>query len=283
MSKYFIDCEFIEGKQDKTIFGIKYGKTKSTIDLISIGIVSEDNREYYAISKDFNLEEAWNRYDLVKKKRFQTDYSEYNEKVYWIRENVLKPIFVELFIQDNDLNKEICLEQQNKNVIENKMTFYWLQQLITKYGKTNKQIAKEIQIFTANLSINGGYENENNVIAKVVELRNQYDPVEFYGYYSAYDHVVLCQLFGKMIDLPTGFPMYTIDLKQELDRMALIIQNNWKVADGKGLRSFEECLNRIKSLPNYPKQMNEHNALEDAYFCYNLYKFLNKLKNNYEK
>jgi hypothetical protein len=40
--KYFYDCEFLEGKQDKTIFGIKYGETKPTIDLISIGIVCED-------------------------------------------------------------------------------------------------------------------------------------------------------------------------------------------------------------------------------------------------
>ena len=59
MSKYFIDLEFLEGTQKKL-----FGETKPTIDLISIGIVCEDGREYYAISKDFNLKEAWNRYDL---------------------------------------------------------------------------------------------------------------------------------------------------------------------------------------------------------------------------
>jgi hypothetical protein len=37
---------------------------------------------------------------------------------------------------------------------------------------------------------------------------------ELWGYYSAYDHIVLCQLFGTMMDLPRGFPMYTMDLKQ---------------------------------------------------------------------
>jgi len=57
--KYFIDTEFLEGTQDKTFLGFKYSKTKPTIDLISIGIVAEDGREYYAISKDFNLKEAW--------------------------------------------------------------------------------------------------------------------------------------------------------------------------------------------------------------------------------
>ena len=58
--KYFLDTEFIEGNQKRF-----FGKTKPTIDLISIGMVAEDGREYYAISKDFNLKEAWNRYDIV--------------------------------------------------------------------------------------------------------------------------------------------------------------------------------------------------------------------------
>lgn len=39
-------------------------------------------------------------------------------------------------------------------------------------------------------------------------------PVELWGYYSAYDHVALCWLFGKMIDLPPGMPMLTMDVKQ---------------------------------------------------------------------
>ena len=40
---------------------------------------------------------------------------------------------------------------------------------------------------------------------------------EFWGYYSAYDHVALCQLFGTMMDLPKGWPMYTRDIKQWCD------------------------------------------------------------------
>jgi hypothetical protein len=40
---------------------------------------------------------------------------------------------------------------------------------------------------------------------------------EFWGYYSAYDHVALCQLFGTMMDLPRGWPMYTRDLRQWAD------------------------------------------------------------------
>ena len=39
----------------------------------------------------------------------------------------------------------------------------------------------------------------------------------FWGYYSAYDWVALCQLFGTMIDLPKGWPMYCHDLRSWLD------------------------------------------------------------------
>jgi hypothetical protein len=39
------------------------------------------------------------------------------------------------------------------------------------------------------------------------------DP-QFWGYYSDYDWVVLCQLYGRMIDLPESWPMYCLDVKQ---------------------------------------------------------------------
>ena len=40
---------------------------------------------------------------------------------------------------------------------------------------------------------------------------------EFWGYYADYDWVVLCQLFGTMMDLPKGWPMYCRDIKQLCD------------------------------------------------------------------
>lgn len=42
---------------------------------------------------------------------------------------------------------------------------------------------------------------------------------EFWGYYAAYDWVAFCQLFGKMIDLPKGYPMFCRDLIQEVKRL----------------------------------------------------------------
>ena len=47
------------------------------------------------------------------------------------------------------------------------------------------------------------------------------DPVELWGYYSAYDHVALCSLWGSMVDLPKGMPMLTLDIQQEAQRLGL--------------------------------------------------------------
>lgn len=42
---------------------------------------------------------------------------------------------------------------------------------------------------------------------------------EIWAYYADYDWVVLCQLFGRMIDLPKGWPMYCRDVKQWADTL----------------------------------------------------------------
>lgn len=143
-NKYYYDTEFLEGTQGiKTWFGKV--QTEPTIDLISIGIVSDDNREYYAISKDFNLQEAWNRYDY---KPYPNENSQY-QKVYWIRDNVLKPIHWELSQEQEDhclSYKTWCKIVERKDGYSDRH-YKTLQKLINKYGKTNKQIAQEIKDF----------------------------------------------------------------------------------------------------------------------------------------
>jgi hypothetical protein len=53
------------------------------------------------------------------------------------------------------------------------------------------------------------------IAKRVLEFcRPTEEPIELIGYYSAYDHVSLCWLFGRMIDLPEGMPMFTTDIKQ---------------------------------------------------------------------
>jgi hypothetical protein len=80
------------------------------------------------------------------------------------------------------------------------------------------------------------------------------DPIELWGYYSAYDHVLLCWLFGRMVDLPEGIPMYTMDIKQ-----------------------YAHFLGDIQ----IPLQINgEHNALEDAKWNREAYLWLRKEQND---
>jgi len=198
--KYYIDTEFLEGTQSKKLLGITYGQTKPTIDLISIGIVAEDGREYYAISKDFNLKEAWNRFEIKKTSPAKKYIGIFEEKVYWIRENVLKPIMVELQVQ------------YNKDTGKSKTgwKFKDFKYLINKYGKTNKQIALEIKEFIGTKETIGNWE-------QVKDKMN----TQFYAYYGAFDYVAFSQIFGGFEGYPESFPQYFIDLKQELDIVKL--------------------------------------------------------------
>lgn len=43
---------------------------------------------------------------------------------------------------------------------------------------------------------------------------------QWWAYYADYDWVALCQLYGTMMDLPDGWPMYCRDVKQYADEHA---------------------------------------------------------------
>ncbi len=76
----------------------------------------------------------------------------------------------------------------------------------------------------------------------------EYGEPELWGYYSAYDHVAFCQIFGTMMDLPKGYPMYTRDIKQWCDALGN---------------------------PRLPEQgEGEHNALADAHHNRVMWEFL---------
>lgn len=276
--KYFIDTEFLEGTQTKRVLGFNARQTKPTIDLISIGIVAEDGREYYAISKEFNLKEAWNRWQ-----KKLVDYGEPYQikleivKEYWLRENVLKPIYEELHRKEMGM----YYKMQEANVVPAipiiGFTYSNLKKLIKKYGKTNAQIAEEVKEFVYNQTPEDKYNGTDR------------SRPEFYGYYADYDWVVFCWLFGTMMNLPTGFPMYCNDLKQDLaNRLKTYTSKELSAATcpscthnvyasmdyATPLITMEKC---IKDHPRYPKQTNEHNALADARWNKELYKFLKSL------
>ena len=253
--KYFLDTEFLEGTQKKW-----FGQTKPTIDLISIGIVAEDGREYYAISKDFNLKEAWNRYD-IKKEWYSIDESNQSTrdiKVYWLRDNVLKSIFIELKAKEvEEYNNALRI-----NVVLDFPTYHFtyksIKRLINKYGKSNQQIAEEVYNFCSNDYHKGNNLDYNQRIQ--YSLYDKFKP-QFYGYYSDYDWVVVCWLFGKMNNLPKGFPMFAFDIQQQIE---------------------EYKIDKEQLLKEVP-QISCHNALQDAIWNKKAYNWIQneiKDKNN---
>lgn len=152
--KIYYDTEFLE---DGT-----------TIELISIGMVAEDGREYYAVNANMPIYKI-NGHG-------------------WLMDNVWPHL---------PLDNNGSLDHSHPAV------------------KQRLTIANEVQTFI------------------------QATPApELWAWYAAYDHVALCQLWGRMIDLPEGVPMWTNDLKQECARLGN---------------------------PDMPEQGGgEHNALADA-------------------
>lgn len=57
---------------------------------------------------------------------------------------------------------------------------------------------------------------------------------EFWAWFAAYDWVALCQLFGTMMDLPDGWPMYCRDLKQVSDERGLDLKQTDSVHNALG-------------------------------------------------
>lgn len=276
--KYFIDTEFHEYHKQVKICGIPVYKPIPTIDLISIGIVAEYGREYYAISKDFNLKDAWNSFQIEQASGDGRNIYPEGMKVYWLRENVLRPIWNE-FCEKGFSFKDSPMTPFG---IETLFTYKNFKKLIKSKGKSNKQIAKEVAEFCNCSCI---FSEKGEMSCESNDKFYSKPDTEFYGYYADYDWVVFAQLFGKMIDLPTGFPIYCKDLKQELDTVVstkqIVVRNK---TDGFGQRTnfvgdlygttFEKMLKIIKDDPNYPKQTNEHNALDDARWNKKLYRFL---------
>lgn len=102
----------------------------------------------------------------------------------------------------------------------------------------------------------GGLMSRNDIRAEILRFVNleRYGKPEFWGYYADYDWVVFCQLFGTMMDLPKGFPMYCRDIKQWCDYLGN---------------------------PDLPKQgKGEHHALSDARWNKAAWEFLANLQSS---
>lgn len=177
---YFLDCEFIEDGR--------------TIDLLSLAMVGEDGREFYAVNEEADLSKASP----------------------WVREHVLPQLRVS--------HKEGA------------------QGHLTEIFGGRLPICKHVLEFAPPKDSLAGIEKP-----------------KFWGYFADYDWVAFCQLFGTMLDLPKGYPMYCRDIKQFCDMLG------------------------DPALPEQGK--GEHHALLDARWNKVAYEFLlaHQIKNSGQK
>ncbi len=165
-----------------------------TIDLISIGIVAEDGRELYLQSCEFDPRYAseWVNANVITHLAIcphctQPELSRYaNHIPEMIRSQILS-------LSGHEIHGQCTFERitPEMRTIGAYADCFW---------RTRSQIKNEILAF--------------------MDIE-QYGKPELWGYYSSYDHVAFCQVFGTMIDLPNGFPMLTYDLRQWLDMQGM--------------------------------------------------------------
>lgn len=136
-----------------------------TIELISIGIVCEDGRDYYAVNSDAD----WDRI----------------RKDDWLMDNVVRHLPTH------------STGQVEKRTGFGDKGYSW-------GGINMRDVRVKPKWVIAN---------------EVREFLLDVDPPQLWANYAAYDHVALAQLWGRMISLPKGIPMFTHDLQQLLETM----------------------------------------------------------------
>jgi hypothetical protein len=157
---------------------------------------------------------------------FDTEFIEDGRTIDLISIAMVREDGAELYLCNTDAKLHMASDWVRKNVLPH----------LPGYGdprwRTRAQIADRVRAFCLETFI---YDDKST-------------KPQLWAYYADYDWVALCQLFGLMIDLPKGFPMYCMDLKQ------------WSVMLGD---------------PDHPKQASgEHDALADARWNRELYRFL---------
>ena len=186
--KIFYDTEFIEDGR--------------TIELISIGLVAEDGREYYAVNSGID---QWTPDGSEKLHKRIENHG-------WLMENVVPYL---------PLSKP-----------PSRFEGHWMWSLdkSSTLVKPSWVIANEVREFILGVP----------------------DP-ELWAWYAASDFVALYQLWGRLIDLPKGVPMWTNDLKQECERLGnpqMPVQESGEhnaLADARHVKAMAAFLDKVSS------------------------------------
>lgn len=220
--RYFYDTEFIDNG--------------TTIDLVSIGIVAapawatepsrgvpigsvarQHARTYYAVNAEFDLDELKARD--------------------WLVRNVLPHL---------PLTGREHLDAYLQYVPDDPPPPSALAEVALSLAATEVKpkyvIANEVRDF---------------ILAPLAEAADgERIDIELWADYGAYDHVALAQLWGAMVNLPPGIPMYTNDLQQ-----------------------YRRTVGSLIYTPDIDPDA-EHNALADAWYALDLFEGLRHFERN---
>lgn len=150
----------------------------------------------------------------------------------------------------NEKNENLYLV--NKDYDIEKCQNEWLKENVFQYLETKRK-----DLFCSKYFVS--FVDFKNIVLDYFEKTSD-GKIELYGYFSAYDHVCLSSLFGRMVNLPESVPMYTKDLKQYCDDLFLskeVIK--------------EECQN----------ELNEHCSIDDAIWNKKLHSFLQSISSDF--
>ena len=232
---YFIDTEFHEDGR--------------TIDLISIAVVADDGREFYACSREAELSRVspWVRDNVLPK------LPPYSDRAWMSRRQIADGIrrFTGVRVHVAESRKSDVIRRLVEDGDRMRLVLHDLAFAAPHVGEHRDQRG------WLGPTAWGEYVSRVQKMASGAIRRPPTDlplpPVvdghpEFWAYYADYDWVVLCQLYGTMMRLPSEWPRFCRDLKQ------LSVD--------------------LGSPTHPPKPKEEHNALSDARWNVELYKYL---------
>lgn len=124
---------------------------------------------------------------------------------------------------------------------------YYAESLEVDWTKSTPWIDKNVVPFL----VGGSALKMRSEIATEVALFMGEGP-EIWAYYGSYDWISLCQLYGRMMDIPKGWPFYVKDIKMLADMLG------------------------NPRLPDKPR--DNHNALADANWAREAHMHLDRLR-----
>lgn len=86
---------------------------------------------------------------------------------------------------------------------------YYAEARETDHGRANPWVKENVLPY-----LTGPIKSKATIREDIIEFAGR-NP-EFWAYFADYDWVVLCQLYGTMMDLPATWPMFCRDVQQEI-------------------------------------------------------------------